>query len=75
MKIPIINPGDIIEMKKIHPCGDKRFKVIRVGSEIRVVCMGCGRDMVIPRPKFEKSIKKILSSEINSEDEKGGDLN
>lgn len=53
-----ISVGDILEMKKTHPCGSKRFKVMRLGSDIRVVCQGCGRDMTIPRVKLEKFIKK-----------------
>ena len=55
--------GDVIELKKEHPCGSKSFKILRVGSAMRVSCLGCGRDMVIDRIKLEKSTKKILSSE------------
>lgn len=55
--------GDVIELKKEHPCGSKSFKILRVGSAMRIVCMGCGRDMEIDRLKLEKSTKKILSSE------------
>ncbi len=58
-----ISVGDIIELKKNHPCGAKLFKIMRVGSDIRIVCQGCGRDMVIDRIKLEKSIKKILKGE------------
>ncbi len=59
MEIIKLAVGDIAEMRKPHPCGSKRFKVLRVGSEIRVVCLGCGRDMTLDRIKFEKAIKKI----------------
>lgn len=55
-----ISVGDTLEMKKQHPCGARRFKVLRVGSDVRVVCEGCGRDMTMPRIKLEKSIKKII---------------
>ena len=61
--IPQINLGDVLELKKNHPCGSKLFKVMRVGSEIRVVCTGCGRDMTVPRPKLERAIKKIIPKE------------
>ena len=54
--------GDIIELKKPHPCGSKQFKIMRVGSEMRVVCQGCGRDMNIDRIKLEKATKKIVFS-------------
>ena len=51
------NVGDILELKKPHPCGEKHFKVMRTGSEVRIVCMGCGRDMVLDRLKLEKAVK------------------
>ncbi len=52
--------GDILELKKPHPCGSKQFRCERVGSDIRIICTGCGRDMTVPRVKLEKSIKKII---------------
>lgn len=61
--IPKICVGDILELKKEHPCGTKRFSVLRIGSDIRIVCCGCGRDMVLPRVKLEKAIKKIFPTE------------
>ena len=61
MEIIKYKVGDIVELKKQHPCGDKRFKVLRVGSEIRLSCLGCGRDMTVDRIKLEKSTKKIIS--------------
>ncbi len=61
--IPRICVGDTLELKKEHPCGTKLFTVLRIGSDIRIVCCGCGRDMVFPRLKLEKSIKKIISTE------------
>jgi hypothetical protein len=63
MEIKKFNVGDILEMKKQHPCGEKKMKVLRVGSDIRLVCMGCGRDMTIAREKIEKNIRNIISSE------------
>ena len=60
MEIVKLSVGDVLELKKPHPCGAKTFKVMRVGSLVRVVCTGCGRDMVIERPKLEKAIKKII---------------
>lgn len=64
--IPHINQGDTLELKKAHPCGSKLFKVMRVGSEIRIICEGCGRDMTIPRIKLERSIKKIIPKDGES---------
>ncbi|MCQ2428833.1 MAG: DUF951 domain-containing protein [Clostridia bacterium] len=60
MQIIRMNPGDILELKKPHPCGNKRFKVMRVGSEVRVVCEACGRDMVMERVRLEKAVRKVF---------------
>ena len=59
MKIVKLSVGDIAEMKKPPPCGGNRFRILRVGSEIRVICTQCGRDMTLDRVKFEKAIKKL----------------
>lgn len=56
-----IQVGDILQMKKAHPCGSKEWKVLRIGMDFRLRCQGCGREMMIPRNKAEKSVKKILS--------------
>ena len=68
MEIMKIGVGDILEMKKQHPCGEKRFRVMRVGSEVRILCSGCGRDMVLDRVKLEKAIRKLIPSEDPSDD-------
>ena len=60
--IPVINVGDVLEMKKTHPCGDKRFKVLRVGSDIKLSCEGCGRTVTLERVKVEKMIKRIIEN-------------
>ncbi len=63
IKIPVIRVGDTLELKKPHPCGSNLFSCVRVGSDVRIICKGCGRDMTLPREKLEKSIKKIISSD------------
>ena len=62
MQIIKFNVGDVLELKKPHPCGNKLFRILRVGSEMRVVCLECSRDMNIDRLKLEKATKKIVSS-------------
>lgn len=62
MEILKFKINDLIELKKTHPCGSNQFKILRIGSDVRVVCQGCGRDMVIDRIKLEKATKKILSN-------------
>ena len=64
MQIIRMKVGDTLELKKPHPCGDKRFRVMRVGSEVRIVCLGCGRDMVLDRIKLEKAIRKLTSTDV-----------
>ena len=59
--------GDQLVMKKKHPCGADTFKVMRSGSDIRLVCIGCGRDLMLAREKVEKSTKKVISGTKNEE--------
>ncbi|MDD4495294.1 MAG: DUF951 domain-containing protein [Eubacteriales bacterium] len=54
------NVGDVVEMKKQHPCGSKQWEILRTGMDFRIKCTGCGHMVLIPRPKFEKSVKKII---------------
>ena len=63
MEIKKFNVGDVLEMKKPHPCGEKRMKVLRIGSDIRMVCVKCGRDITVSREKIEKNIKAVISGE------------
>ncbi|MBE6552727.1 MAG: DUF951 domain-containing protein [Ruminococcaceae bacterium] len=60
MQILPLHPGDRAQMKKNHPCGGNIFLIIRVGSEVRIRCESCGRDMNIDRVKLEKAIRHIL---------------
>lgn len=66
MPILPLRPEDRIQMKKPHPCGGKIFRVVRVGSEVRIICETCKRDMTMDRLKLEKAIKQILSSTPDS---------
>lgn len=51
--------GDILIMKKPHPCGEKRWLVLRTGADFRLKCMGCGHIVMIPRFKAEKNIRSV----------------
>lgn len=51
---------DIVEMKKPHPCGENRWKVIRLGADIRIKCLGCDHSVLMPRREFTKKMKKIV---------------
>ncbi len=63
MEIPKKDVGDVLTMKKQHPCGGNTFRVLRVGSDIRIVCENCGHDVTVARVKLEKNIKKIKKAE------------
>lgn len=52
--------NDIVEMKKKHPCGENRWKIIRMGADIRIKCLGCDRSVLIPRNEFAKKMKRVL---------------
>ncbi len=55
--------GDILLMKKNHPCGGDKFAVLRIGADFRIRCVQCGREVMLPRSKAEKNIKKIIRDE------------
>lgn len=54
-----VRVGDVLELKKAHPCGSKSWLVLRVGMDFRLRCQGCGHELMLPRTKAEKAIKKI----------------
>ena len=54
--------GDIVKMRKVHPCGGTDWEVLRVGMDFRIKCLKCGRVLMLPRPKFEKAVKTVVKS-------------
>ena len=72
MNIIKFKVGDVLELKKKHPCGENHFKVLRVGGEMRLSCIGCGHDLIIDRIKLEKATKKVTSSQESKENENVG---
>ena len=62
-----IKVGDILEMKKAHPCGGRRWAVLRVGMDFRMRCETCGRELMLPRAKAEKGLKRIIQAETADE--------
>ena len=54
-----ISVGDILKLKKKHPCGSFEWEVLRIGADFRLKCLGCGHQVMLPRPQVEKSIKSI----------------
>lgn len=58
-----VNVGNILVMKKPHPCGSKEFEVLRIGADFKLKCLGCSHEIMIPRSKAEKNIKSIKNIE------------
>ena len=59
--------GDVLTMKKEHPCGSKQWLVLRTGMDFRLRCLGCGHEILTPRSKAEKNIRSIAHKEENAE--------
>ncbi|MBQ3133979.1 MAG: DUF951 domain-containing protein [Clostridia bacterium] len=60
-----IQVGDILHMKKAHPCGSSEWDVLRIGMDFRMRCRGCGHEIMVPRLKTERNIKKIVRTGEN----------
>lgn len=58
-----VRQGDTLFMKKKHPCGSETFIVERIGMDFKIKCTACGREIMLPRSKCEKNIKKIIHKE------------
>ena len=54
-----IQVGDVLTMKKAHPCGSKQWQVLRTGADFRLRCLGCGHEVMGPRSKFERNIRQV----------------
>lgn len=61
------NLGDIVVMKKNHPCGNNKFEIVRVGADIKIKCVNCSRVIMLSRIDFNKGIRKVIG---NYEEEK-----
>lgn len=59
--------GDVVQMKKPHPCGTNEMEIIRMGMDIRIKCVGCKHSVLIPRAKFESKMKKVLRTKESAE--------
>lgn len=62
-----VRPGDVLLMKKEHPCGCSTFRVLRSGMDFKIRCTKCGHEITVPRLKCEKNIKKIIRENAQSE--------
>ena len=60
---PEFKVGDIVRMKKSHPCGSSNWEITRTGMDFGIRCCGCGHEVMAPRRKLEKSIKRMITEE------------
>ncbi len=61
------NLGDVVKLRKAHPCGSDQWEITRIGMDFRIKCLGCGHQVMIPRPKFEKAVKRVVSTTVAPE--------
>ncbi|MFN8440237.1 MAG: DUF951 domain-containing protein [Caldilineaceae bacterium] len=55
-----LNVGDVVEMRKEHPCGGKQWEIYRVGADIGITCLTCGRRVLLTRRDFTRQVKKFV---------------
>lgn len=62
--------GDVVKMKKVHPCGSDLWEITRTGMDFGMKCKGCGRFVMLSRPKFEKAVKRIEERKVVPDEKK-----
>ncbi len=60
MMVLEIKLGDLVRLRKQHPCGGYEWEVVRLGADIGMVCQTCGRRVLLPRREFEKRVKTFV---------------
>lgn len=63
MKILVLRPDDCVILKKPHPCGGHRFRIVRVGARVRLLCLECGRDLEMDRVRLEKAVRERIAAQ------------
>ena len=66
MAAVVYEVGDIVTLKKGHPCGSKEWEILRVGADFRLKCMGCGHQIMVPRKMVEKNTKNLQKRKNNA---------
>ena len=59
--VPEINLNDVVRLKKVHPCGGYEWRVVRLGADIGIKCLTCGRRVLLERSVFERRIKEFVT--------------
>jgi hypothetical protein len=57
-----IRLGDIVRMRKLHPCGSDRWEVVRLGADIGIRCQKCARRVLLPRSQFVRQVKALIQA-------------
>ncbi|HHY95217.1 MAG TPA: DUF951 domain-containing protein [Firmicutes bacterium] len=60
--------GDVVRLRKTHPCGSDRWEITRTGMDFGLRCLGCGRKVMVPRRRFERAVKEVLGPLIDASD-------
>ena len=63
----LLNIGDLVKMRKAHPCGHDLWRITYVGADVKMRCEKCSRIVMLDRPTFEKRMKKIVESAAEAE--------
>lgn len=53
--------GSVVTMKKGHPCGENKWEIVRIGADIKIKCLKCGRTVMLSRIDFNKRLKKVIT--------------
>jgi hypothetical protein len=62
LALPKLEAGQLVELKKPHPCGTNQWEIVRLGMDIKLRCVQCGRYVTLPRPTFERRVRKIMEA-------------
>lgn len=62
LKDVVFHIGDVVKMKKAHPCGSSEWEITRIGMDFGMKCCGCGHYVLLPRPKFMKAVKAVVKT-------------
>ena len=66
----LIALGDVVQMRKAHPCGSDKWTIVRTGADVKIRCQGCGRLVMRDRAEFEKRVKKLVQHASEADDER-----
>ncbi len=60
MTILKLTVGDVVRTRKAHPCGSDQWEIVRLGADVRITCVGCGRSVLMPRVRLERRIRQFV---------------